>query len=99
MRGRRGVQGSGPLARTARAAVAAGMVLGASTSVARIPTAAHPWDEDDDRRACERDARDLVRTLVRGRTWAVVPPSECPERYVDPLFPDQPMLSVSALAV
>ena len=85
----------------ARAAVAVGLVLGASTSIARIPTAAHPWDEVDDRRECEHDARELVRTLVRGRTWAVVPPNECHTsgREVNWRDAGQPMLSVSALAI
>jgi hypothetical protein len=85
----------------ARAAVTAGLVLGTSTSIARIPTAAHPWDEVDDRRECERTARDLVRTIVRGRTWAVVPPDGCDMSGRELAWdsPDRPMVSVSALAV
>ena len=84
----------------ARATVVAGLVLGTSTSIARIPTAAHPWDEVDDRRECERDAREVVRTLVRGRTWAAVPPNACDMsgREID-WQSDHPMVSVSALAV
>lgn len=44
-------------------------------SVARVPTAAHPWDGDD-RREWEQGQRTMIRSLERGWTWAIMPPGQ-----------------------
>jgi hypothetical protein len=45
-------------------------------SIAPVPIAAYPWDDDDDRREWEQRQRTMIPSLERGWTWGIMPPGQ-----------------------